>query len=308
MVSLCVGEIVRMCGIENCGFLTLTFGDHVTDSREAGRRLNSLLTNVVRPRYKEYICVRERMKSGRIHFHLIVDAKRDIKTGLIWAEIKAKKYTSANAYLRSEWAFWRKAAKKYRFGRTELLPIRSNVEAICRYVGKYISKHIGHRIEADKGVRLVRMSKGVKVASTRFAWNSPGSWCWRKKQALLAEAFGVDNEDDLYELLGPHWAFRWGPLIRRINIRIYRDDATWQADVNMTPLEMVEARASFPEPFFLEAEYVADRIALLRVTEDRHGRAPNLLYSRVAQREQEVYGEWVFVPHSPASAPFPLAH
>ena len=49
-------------GLENLGFLTLTFKDHVLDVKEAQRRLNSLISNVIKPRYQDYIGVLERQK------------------------------------------------------------------------------------------------------------------------------------------------------------------------------------------------------------------------------------------------------
>ncbi|WP_052678194.1 rolling circle replication-associated protein [Escherichia coli] len=68
-------------GIENLGFLTLTFRDHVLDPKEAQRRFNSLRTNVLRERYQADIRVVERQKSGRIHYHLLVVIGEDIRTG-----------------------------------------------------------------------------------------------------------------------------------------------------------------------------------------------------------------------------------
>src|ERR1700730_11420120 len=42
-----VADAVERWGIENSGFLTLTFADHVLDPKEAQRRLNSLATHVL---------------------------------------------------------------------------------------------------------------------------------------------------------------------------------------------------------------------------------------------------------------------
>jgi hypothetical protein len=72
-----------------------------------------------------------------------------------------------------------------------MVPIRSSAEAISRYVGKYISKHIGNREERDKGVRLAGFSKGARIGTSRFAWATPGSWVWRRKLKILAESLGV---------------------------------------------------------------------------------------------------------------------
>ncbi|MEO6847155.1 MAG: hypothetical protein ABI254_07845 [Chthoniobacterales bacterium] len=114
LLGLHVEKTVSLYGLENIGFLTLSFADHVTDAREAGRRINSLLTNVIRKRYPDYIAVLERMKNKRIHYHLLVAVGADIRTGFDFAAVKQKDYRTASAHLRSEWAFWRRTAPKYR--------------------------------------------------------------------------------------------------------------------------------------------------------------------------------------------------
>ena len=199
-------------GLERLGFLTLTFAQDIKDPQEAQRRFNSLATNVLRTRYLEYIRVWERTKKGRIHYHLLVVLPVDIRTGVDFAELGAGCYTSAGPELRKEWAFWRKTAKEYGFGRTELLPVKSTAEGIARYVGKYISKHISQREEQDKGFRLVEYSRGARQVSTRFAFNSSGSHDWRRKLELFCayvsgfKGYCVGFED-LKTELGPQWAF-----------------------------------------------------------------------------------------------------
>ena len=108
-----VFALAQKHGLENLGFLTLTFKDHVLDVKEAQRRLNSLLTHIIKPRYQDYIGVLERQKSGRIHYHLLVVIGFDIRTGFDFAAVDAKDYSSANPALRAEWAFWRKTAPAY---------------------------------------------------------------------------------------------------------------------------------------------------------------------------------------------------
>ena len=49
-------------------------------------------------------------------------------------------------------AFWRSMAKKYNFGRTELLPVRTDSQRLAAYLAKYLSK--GERKAEDKGARL----------------------------------------------------------------------------------------------------------------------------------------------------------
>jgi hypothetical protein len=148
--------LAKRFGLERLGFLTLTFADNVQVLQEANRRFHSLDTHVIRRRYERAIAVPERQKSGRVHFHLVVVAGADIRSGADFEAFKRKDYRSANPALRSEWAFWRGTAPRFRFGRTELLPVKSTPEGMARYVGKYISKHVRARTAGDKGARLVR--------------------------------------------------------------------------------------------------------------------------------------------------------
>jgi hypothetical protein len=119
--------------------------------KEAQKRFRSLRAHVIVKQYKRAIGVWEGLQSGRIHFHLVVVLEQDILSGADFQAFKRKDYRSANSALRAEWAFWRKTCPKYRFGRYELMPVKSNAKCISRYVGKYISKHISQRLLEDKG-------------------------------------------------------------------------------------------------------------------------------------------------------------
>lgn len=174
-------------GIEHIAVLTLT--STLKDARRFTNRLDSINSNLLRGRYHDWVRVIERQENGNLHAHYVVALKWDVRTGFDWAEAKlsyvlqkAKHYTMARAawvraanaavnghLLRKEWRFWREKAQKHGLGPTEVLPVRSTGEAIARYVGKYVSKHIGNRREEDKGVRLLAVSKGVKMGTTAFA-------------------------------------------------------------------------------------------------------------------------------------------
>lgn len=210
-------NVAAMCdrvGIDQVGFLTLTFADHVLDPRVAQRRMNSLTTNVLRPRYGQAIRVLERQKSGRIHYHLLVNVGADIRTGVDFEALERRDYRSAGPALRAEWAFWRRTARKYGFGRTELLPVRATSQAIGRYVGKYISKHLEVRKQEDRRVRLVSYS-GLRVASTRFGWANGGAALWRRKVKAFvsmlydAGALPAPTAGAMRLKFGPRWAHYW---------------------------------------------------------------------------------------------------
>jgi hypothetical protein len=192
----------------------------VLDPKEGQRRLHSLATHVLNRRYVEWLRVFERQKSGRIHYHLLVVLGDDIRTGCDFEAFARRDYRTAGTALRREWAFWRRAAGRYRFGRTELLPIRSTAEAAAAYVGKYIGKHVEAREERDKGVRLVAYSSGACMARTRFSWSESGR-AWRAGVGVLAEGVarsrgwppGSVKGTGLSSVLGPKWAYTWRETI-----------------------------------------------------------------------------------------------
>ena len=209
MVAFEIQCLVNEFGIERIGFFTLTFKDHVTDLREAQQRFRSLRAHVTVKRYRRAIGVWERHKSGRIHFHLVVVLDCDIRSGADFHAFKRKDYRSANSALRAEWAFWRETCQKYRFGRHELMPVKSTAEGIARYVGKYISKHVTQRLAEDKGARVVRFigyKPGTRRACCRFAWNTDNGWLWRQKLARFAARQDITNLDHMKRRFGRRWA------------------------------------------------------------------------------------------------------
>jgi hypothetical protein len=211
MVAFEIQCLVNEFGLERIGFFTLTFKDHITDLREAQKRFRSLRTHVIVKRYQRAIGVWERHASERIHFHLVVVLDKDIRSGADFAAFKRRDYRSANPALRAEWAFWRETCPKYRFGRHELMPVKSNAKGISRYVGKYISKHVTQRRAEDKGARVVRFigyKPGMRRACCRFSWNTDNGWLWRHKTAMFAGRHGLTGIGQMKQLFGSRWAYR----------------------------------------------------------------------------------------------------
>ena len=220
-------NIHAMCekyGINHIGFLTLTFADDVQCHKEATKRFNSLATNVLNVRYSQWVRVSERQKSGRWHFHLVVVSKQDIRRGVDFAAIAKRDYKSASPALRSEWFFWRTTAKRYGFGRSELLPVKKTGEALASYVAKYISKGFSYRRDEDKGARLVSYSKNARVCGSRLSFVGGRSHEWRLRCKLFLDnlyfrhyqqtiAGGLlplepFTYDDMPSLFGARWAWR----------------------------------------------------------------------------------------------------
>ena len=216
-------NVHRFCtlhGIDRCAFLTLTFPDNVTDPKEASRRFNSMNTHYLGSCYGAWIWARERQKRGAWHYHLVIECPGDVRTGFDWDEYrqwltdysqgKRRRLRTGNPLLRSLWEANRAAFARFGFGRTELLPIRSTVDAVASYVGKYIAKQVSQRPEEDKGVRLTGHSRGWSASSPRFSWNSEGAKQWRRNLALFAiHACGCSGHDDFLEKAPRRWAYRY---------------------------------------------------------------------------------------------------
>jgi len=206
-------------GLENIGFLTLTFPYHVTCMKEAQKKFNSFATNFLKDHFLAHIAVKERCKSKRIHFHLLVAHAQDLKSGLNFEELANRNYKSANPELRKQWSILRRKAPLYGFGRTELLPVKSTSEGIARYVGKYISKNVLERPPEDKGTRLVNYSGDSRMANTQYMPVTDGTLQWRKKvktfSRLIAKARGLPplNEKNISHHLGKRWAYQWREFI-----------------------------------------------------------------------------------------------
>ena len=205
--------------VNHVGFLTLTFPDNVTDAKDAYKRFHSFNTNYLKPSpdYGEWISAKERQKRGAWHYHLLIQTAHDIRTGINFEELASGNYSSANASLKSLWKSNREALPKYGLGRSELLPIRTNQEAMARYLGKYISKHIGCRTAQDRGVRLVNYSRNWSKNSSRFSWNTEGSKEWRRKLQIFANMHGCPTLYALKMKLGPNWAYWYSDVIYRID-------------------------------------------------------------------------------------------
>lgn len=244
-------KFIQQYGLKNVGFLTLTFPDRVLDNAEASRRFNSLKTHFLGKHFSCFLLIKEKTKKDVWHYHLLVHCKQDIRTGINFDEIYGRSsagvrnvekpnYKSANKYLRSIWKVLRDELHKFNFGRAELLPIESSAEAASRYVGKYVSKHIGARKEEDKGVRLFSCSRNFnRAANTNFAWNTDGSKEWRRKLKIFAEIAGIHSMDDMKQELGKHWAYHLATYIEQVD--------------TLTPPEIIRIKKFYNE-YYLSRE------------------------------------------------------
>jgi hypothetical protein len=235
-------------GKERIGFLTLTVGDKTTggkfwnlrDRKEAQRRFHSLLTNAIAKRYQCGVVVTERHKNRGIHFHLAIVCKEDIRGQIDFGACFPPKdsngkrtcppdYSSANQAIKSEWAYWRRTAKRFGFGWHQLQPMRENGHALGRYLGKYLSKDWSNRLPEDKGARCVRYfghwsnhprgtgeRKEKPPNKGRFGWLTVRSRVWREmvKQTIIVLNHGGAKltPDNIKNVMGPRWGWKMAKL------------------------------------------------------------------------------------------------
>jgi hypothetical protein len=267
-------EILKLAmkfGIERLGFLTLTFAGKAPSIKQALKKFKSICVNALGNRYVRGMRVLERgEENGRVHFHCIVVCGQDIRTGFDFDAVARGDYSSANAYLRGEWAYWRDNAGKYGFGRTELLPVKSTADGIALYVGSYVGKHIRSRFKEDKGARLVGFwgyKEYVKDSKTgdlyahmdraacaQFSYNNNGSAIWRWKLACYCAINGAESTDDLKAVYGSNWGYYLMDEIIMIPIEGIRE-----FDVFKSGIEQDEA---------MKAKVVAKRRAIFEEKND----------------------------------------
>lgn len=241
-------RFIAKVGLSHVGFLTLTFPDNVTDNKEAGRRFNIFRLHFLSRFFGAWMLVKERQQRGAWHYHLLIDCRTDIRTGVNWDELeKANKARGRGNYskaaspvLRSIWSILRERLPAYGLGRSELLPIRTTAEATSKYLGKYISKHIGAREEKDKGVRLTSYSADFSKSTPKMSWNSAGGKEWRRKVAKFAVRLGYPSPYELQAQFGATWAFNLQDYIMQIDdysTQQIRDLKKTLLRGNITPVE-----------------------------------------------------------------------
>lgn len=127
------------------GVLTITFGGDVSNG-EREKRFNSLLTNVIRPRYRGAVVVRELHLSGKLHYHVLLHVPR---LDLHHDEVG----------LRREVRFWRRTSRQYGLGpRTTFEPLRDPVG-----YAKYMASGFTSPLLAKRRIRRVTNSGAAKL-------------------------------------------------------------------------------------------------------------------------------------------------
>lgn len=223
-------RFIQDCGLENVGFLTLTFPDKVLDWKVGAERFKSLNSKFFPKVFGHWIRVFDRTKKGYVHYHLLVDCKKDIRTGFdfsLYSELLQRKkqrkphknierrvFKSANENLKNLWKILRERLPNYHFGRFELYPIKYE-EATAKYFTKYIADAKFNKM--DKGVRKIAYSQGQRKSNYKFSWNTPRGKEWRRKLKTFCEILGFENQDKIKEQYGGTWGFLLADIISDID-------------------------------------------------------------------------------------------
>ena len=233
-------SFVKKYGIENLGFLTLTFKGNLSDEIEAQRRYKNLNRTWNREKPFKVLCrVLEYQDRGAIHYHCVVLMPTDIRTGFDWESFDkageaqrngkyyerqkwTRQYSASSAKtLRETWSWLRNKCESHGFGRSELLPIKKP-DNIGSYLGKYLVKenrkqqarhnHEKHGISVDiqkRKTRAITYGQNIsRVANTNFSWvsNPNQGTPMRVKIGRWAEYRGFKSTEEIRAVYGPHWS------------------------------------------------------------------------------------------------------
>lgn len=237
-----VKHLVETYGLENCGFFTVTFDPAdlrkeaekrcLTLWQESQRRIHNFARRILKSLFKEYIRVLEFHKNGSPHYHLLVVCQGDISTGFNWDHYEAVRDWSrsgrkgpkpqgnlnrtdllAEIHHELNWT-----GPSYGIGWMELTPIRTNAEAVGRYVGGYLQKGMGGKTEEHKGARTVCYSQTFqRLYKGRFAWVDGGRE-WREKLAAWAGRHACGDLSDVRAIFGPRWAYHHREAIAKTEL------------------------------------------------------------------------------------------
>lgn len=215
-------QIAARYGLHRMGVLTLSFANPQPGSRlELQRRLHSLVTGVLNPRYLLGVTVVERSDRGHLNVHVVVVLRASaslyersggtvVSGAIIHADVKARRWGCVPVNLRKEWAFWRAVAPKYGFYRPEFLPPKGKANWIAAYLANYVSKG-GQAIFGQERVRRVRYfgkdsfncgRGGARMYVDRF------TSVWRASVKMWAESRGCYSLDAVRLKFGSRWYWK----------------------------------------------------------------------------------------------------
>ena len=257
---------IEKFGADNIGVLTITTPSECLSARDFQVKWHPFRTNVISRMFPTGMWVRERQpRTGNWHAHAVVDLGWDIRTSFPFDQVGKGFYANVDPRLRDVWKRLREKAARYNFGRTELLPIKSNGEGFAVYVTKYLGKAlVSDKAEGEEKCKLFGIWGGVRFVYSRFDWVS--NRILRRRKAWLAADSDCVSEDEFRAMFGPRWWRFLGPLL--INV--------------IMPKEYYQVRCgeglSFDEVGWWHYQMDLQRFSEIQSVEDRITHSRFLLY------------------------------
>ncbi len=234
-------HFIETVGIDNVGVLLLTFAHWIT-AQEARRCFGNVWRRFFRKIFGHWICVVEFTQKRRIHFHVLVDCRGNIRSGFGFEQYKlyldANKRSNgvgprltlrqrrelrdaipANDLLRRLWQICDEGIPGFGFGGVwDLFPIVTNAAGITNYLAKKFlaGLPLQLKIGPNWGARLLTYSRGCPRAVPP-GWRPPSHWFPVRLKALLL-VFGMSNKLELKNELDRHWAFAVMRLCRWLDV------------------------------------------------------------------------------------------
>lgn len=242
-LRLNVESFIKFFGRNRCLFFTIT-DEHNLHPTQFARRWNNFLRRHGEW-IKSFIRVLEPQKKGRPHYHLLVAVDWDTKADQFnWEafdecqkEIRENGRTvtfrklrkvyrdSASPELVQKWSYLRGVLKIYGLGRSELLPLRKNQEAVSEYIGKYLEAGLILKKHSWKGCRRIEFDRTLKnqwVACTRkFSWNSSGAKRWRVRLEQISNRLHLADLSAFRRRFGKNWAYHLRGAIMEPNEELW---------------------------------------------------------------------------------------
>jgi hypothetical protein len=196
---------IEKFGPNNVGVLTITTPSGCLSARDFQAKWHPFRTNVIARMFRAGMWVRERQpRTGNWHAHAIVNLGWDIRTGFPFDQVTKGFYANVDSKLRKLWKELREKAKRYEFGRTELLPIKQNGIGCAVYLTKYLGKALlSDKSEDEERCRLFGIWGRVRFVYSGFDWVS--NRILRKRKAWFATDSGLQTEEEFRRMFGARW-------------------------------------------------------------------------------------------------------
>jgi hypothetical protein len=270
--------VVLVFGLEHTALLTLIFehprGGPPISPAEAQRLFKSAWRHLLPKFFLAYIAVMDFHRSGKIHFHLVVALRINIRGGWDFEideqhralqqlirnekrratpeELKQlrslSRHLTINPEVKSLFSQLRRELKKLGFAADypfELKPVR-HPKRLARYLARRFLESKAARHLRPRGSRCRRFSRNYRRhvdIKCRFSPVGPGATLYRHKKAAVGRAFGIDDIGTMITRFGKSWEHAFGEILRPVSTWDSAGFFSWQREeLNRRAAEWNEQR------------------------------------------------------------------